>query len=199
MIFKEETRLKTCCFTGHRPEKFDTPDITPKDILGMVEDVTAIAIKDGYDTFISGMSRGTDIWAALDVLNLKKEYPIKLICAVPFKGFEKSWSDEWKRAYNYILEQADEVVYICEKYSRSSFMLRNKWMVDRSSRVIAAYLDIKGGTRNTIKYATKKGLDIWNILNDERYTASMIGDVDCLAKLIVEKTGKNLFEILEEK
>lgn len=43
------------------------------------------------DMFITGMARGVDIWAAEIVLKLRKEHgDIKLICASPYEGFEKS-------------------------------------------------------------------------------------------------------------
>ena len=37
-------------------------------------------------------------------------------------------------------------------------------MVDRSSRVIAAYNGESGGTKNTIRYANSKNVEVENIL-----------------------------------
>ena len=50
------------------------------------------------------------------------------------------------------------------EYSKASFHIRNAYMVDNSTRVIAAYNGTSGGTRNTVEYARKKGLEIINIL-----------------------------------
>ena len=65
------------------------------------------AIRAGYSTFISGMARGVDIWAAEIVLKYRDAgAPIKLICASPFEGFETSWKAEWQNRYNAIMKKA---------------------------------------------------------------------------------------------
>lgn len=146
-----------CCFTGHRPEKIKR---NVDEINMLIEAVVAEAVKEGFTTFISGMARGVDIWAAESVLRLRdKGNSIRLVCASPFEGFEKSWPEEWKSRYYRILKSADEVNYICRGYSAGCFQIRNRWMVDRSSRLIAVYDGGKGGTRNTINYARAQGLD----------------------------------------
>ena len=147
-------RIATCCFTGHRPEKLNVPaEIVIRKLIDAIED----AFSDGFIFYITGMAKGVDIWAAEAVLELKKEYPhIKLICAVPFEGFEKSWEIEWQDRYHQILQEADEVHYISDRYSRGVYQKRNEWMIDHASMVIAGYTGAAGGTRNTIEYAKKK-------------------------------------------
>ena len=152
------------CFTGHRPEKLNISERKVKELLK-----TAIidAINDGYITFISGMARGIDIWSAEIVLELKKKFPeIHLICAIPYDGFEKRWDTADQERYNYILERADYIKYVCEYYSRDCFQIRNVYMVNHSNRVISAYNGAKGGTKNTIDYATRQGKEIINILDN---------------------------------
>ena len=127
------------------------------------------AVEDGFTTFITGMARGVDIWAGQAVLKLRAQNPaIKLVAASPYKGFEERWSDSWKSQYSFLLEWADAVRYICPAYSKVSFQKRNEWMVDRSSRVIAFYNGESGGTRNTIRYADSKGVQVINLLQSER-------------------------------
>lgn len=147
-------RIATCCFTGHRPEKLNVPaEIVIRKLIDAIED----AFSDGFTDFITGMAKGVDIWAAEAVLELKKEYPhIKLICAVPFEGFEKEWVIEWQERYDQILREADEVHYISDRHSRSVYQKRNEWMIDHASMVIAGYTGAAGGTRNTLEYAKKK-------------------------------------------
>ena len=155
---EQEKRMKRCCFTGHRPEKLNQPEA---EVIAWLETEIRKAIDDGFITFISGMARGVDIWAAEIVLRLRDEgFPIHLICASPFEGFERSWNDEWKRRYTVVIQKADLVKFICQGYSRACFQIRNEWMVDRSSRVIAIFNGQYGGTKNTIDYAKRTGVQI---------------------------------------
>ena len=143
----------TCCFTGHREDKLRRMGMVVRREL---KKTIRQAVKDGYTTFITGMAYGVDIWAGEIVADLKKRNKdIRLIAAVPFDGFESGWDDEWKKRYHELLEKADEVHYICDRYFRAAYQRRNEWMVDRSSRVIAVYNGEPGGTRNTINYAEK--------------------------------------------
>lgn len=152
-----------CCFTGHRPEKLYMSEYEIKQRL---KAATEQAVRDGFTTFISGMARGVDIWAAETVLNLReKDSRIKLICASPYKGFEKSWSIEERKQYAQIMEKSDFCKFVCEKYMPGCFQKRNCYMVDNSSRVIAAYNGGSGGTRNTVRYAEAKHVEVVNIFD----------------------------------
>ena len=42
----------------------------------------------------------------------------------------------------------------------ASFQKRDEWMVDQSSRVIAVYDGVSGGTKNTIDYAVRCGVGV---------------------------------------
>ena len=162
---ESEKRLKRVCFTGHRPEKLN---VSEKEIKERLKFAIQQAVKDGFTTFISGMARGVDMWAAEIVLEEReKNDNIKLICASPFEGFEKSWSFIEKHRYKTILKRADYVKYVCDHYSKQCFQIRNVWMVDHSARVIAVYNGESGGTKNTIRYATSKDIEIYNVLEIE--------------------------------
>lgn len=156
MPTESELRLHCACFTGHRPYKLHQPEAV---VIASLEAKIREAIDDGFDTFICGMAWGVDIWAAEIVLRLKAEgSPIRLIAAVPYYGFERSWNHDWKLRYHHALAGADEVNYICDHYHRGCFQIRNEWMVDRSARLIAAYTGEKGGTKNTVDHAARKGV-----------------------------------------
>ena len=153
---EEEKRKSRCCFTGHRPQKLRRPI---DDIKVDLENEILKAVADGYSTFITGMACGTDIWAGNIVVRLKDRFPdLKLIAAVPFPDFADGWDDEWKAKYDKLLAAADLVKTICPAYSDAAYQVRNEWMVDHSSKVIAVYDGTAGGTRNTINYARKNGV-----------------------------------------
>lgn len=156
-------RIATCCFTGHRPEKLNC---SAEIVINKLRDAIEDAFSDGFTEFITGMSRGVDIWAAEAVLELRKDFPhIRLICAIPYEGFESEWDVNWKEKFYHIISSADETHYIEPKYSKSVYQIRNEWMVDHASMLIAGYTGAAGGTRNTIEYAKNQVEFIIKYLN----------------------------------
>ena len=160
-----EKRLKRCCFTGHRPEKLG---VSESEAVTVLKAAIREAYDSGYRTFISGMARGVDIWAAELALEAREVHPdIHLICALPHPDFETRWKQEWQRRYAAILAEADLVKTICPAFSMSAYQKRNEWMVDHSGLLLAFYNGAPGGTANTIQYARKHGVDV-NIIGGER-------------------------------
>lgn len=153
-----EKRQHRCCFTGHRPEKLTK---TEREIKADLNAEIHLAIQAGFYVFITGMARGVDLWAAEIVLELrKKNKNLKLICAVPYEGFEDGWSQRWRQAYRDVLDEADFVRVIDRGYSPRVFQTRNEWMVDHAARVIAVFNGEAGGTRNTIGYAERRNVPV---------------------------------------
>ena len=59
----EAVKRQYCCaFTGHRPEKVVGSE--GKMIVELRKEILK-AIDDGYGVFLTGMSRGVDLWAVL--------------------------------------------------------------------------------------------------------------------------------------
>ena len=157
-LIEANKRKTRCCFTGHRPQKLSRP---VDDIKVDLENEILLAVRDGYRCFISGMACGTDIWAGNIVVRLKDRFPdLKLIAAVTFPDFSVSWNDKWKQKYEFLLSRADLVRFICPEYRADAYRLRNQWMVDHSSRLIAVYDGCPGGTENTIRYARQSGITV---------------------------------------
>lgn len=160
---------KTCCYTGHRPKKFTFqynerhPDCLK--IKNLIERETEKAIQKGYDYFISGMAIGVDIWAAETVLKLKEKYPhIQLEAAIPCANQERTWPTSSQQRYQNILTQADVVHYVSQEAYQPYLMIeRDKYMVNKSSLLIAVFDGSKGGTKHTFDYAVKKGIEIVRI------------------------------------
>ena len=144
----------TCSFTGHRPDKLRWGK---DEVVAWLNAEIKNAALGGYNTFILGMAKGVDIWAAEAVLALRDSgMPIRLVCALPYQGFESGWSSEWKNLYRSVIDRANIVEYICDGYSKICFHVRNRWMVDHSSLVIAVFDGTPGGTEKTVAYAEKK-------------------------------------------
>lgn len=159
-------KLKTVCFTGHRAQKLpwrfceeDERCLTMKKTLW---EVTEKAIQRGYDTFLCGMALGFDMICAETVIALRRKYPdIKIIGAIPCKNQDAVWSEYDRSRYRNAVRKLDGIRCIYRKYVGAKCMLeRNQYMVDNSSLMIALYNGMAGGTRATIEYARKRGLEI---------------------------------------
>jgi uncharacterized phage-like protein YoqJ len=66
---------------------------------------------------MSGMAPGFDLWAADEVIRLRAEgrigADVRLVLAIPYPHFERSFAAVYRPLYEYVLERADEVVYVC--------------------------------------------------------------------------------------
>ena len=86
-----------CCFSGYRPEKMpsDMPEGSPafQDMLVRLQKEILSAAEKGYCHFLTGMSRGFDLWAAEVVLSLQKSgVPIDLWEQLPFPACRNTGS-----------------------------------------------------------------------------------------------------------
>ncbi len=155
-------RRQRCCFTGHRPNKMELGE---KEIKPLLEKAIDEAISAGYRTFITGMAMGTDIWAAEIVLQKKeRNQELHLICASPYPGFGEQRSVEEQRRLHIIIEKADLVKEVSPNYFAGCFDKRNRWMVNHSGVVISVFNGKRGGTKNTLAYAKRRGVPIVNVL-----------------------------------
>ncbi|MGN0807823.1 MAG: SLOG family protein [Candidatus Coproplasma sp.] len=149
---------QTCCaFTGHRNLKNDL------DINALTAVIKRL-VEEGITTFLNGMARGFDLVAAQCVLNLKKDYPyIKLIACVPCPNQEKYYSQEDKKTYYKVLERCDEVKIISKHYYNACMLVRDRYMVDNCTHLIAYYRGEEGGTEYTLRYADDKDIEIYGL------------------------------------
>jgi len=157
---------RCCAFTGHRPKKFPWGyDETDARCVALKKKLAAEITKlveAGYTDFLSGMAEGTDTWAALTVLALRKEDPaLKLHCVLPCEGQADQWSTSARELYYSILEQADSVVYVSREYSKDCMLKRNRYLVDHASCLLAVYNgERRGGTAMTVRHAQKMGREV---------------------------------------
>ena len=144
-----------CAFTGHR-------DVGDDLDLDRLEYTVKNVIKDGVDTFLCGMARGFDLIAGQTVLRLKKEYPhIKLIACIPCLYQDKYFNEQDKKLYLETLSLCDDKVYVSKNYFKGCMLVRNRYMVDNSSRLIAFERQTDGGTVYTVKYALSKNKKVY--------------------------------------
>ena len=169
-------REKTCCVTGHRPEKlpwgFDEEDPRCVELKGRLRAATEQAYADGFRHFITGMARGTDQYFAQIVLDLRAERPgVTLEAAIPCEEQASRWRESERERYFDLVRQCDLETMVQRRYDRGCMQRRNRYMVDRSARLIAVYDGMLGGTMYTIQYAMKRDLEVVlldPVQNDEK-------------------------------
>ena len=160
-----DERAQTCCFTGHRPMKLpwgmneDDPRclMLKAELAARLEGLYAL----GFRRFLCGMAIGCDMYFAEAVLALREDHPdVRLEAVIPFGDQPGRWNERQRRRYNSLIDRADRVTVLQTVYTSDCMMRRNRWMVDRSSILLACYDGRPGGTMNTILYAERSGLRV---------------------------------------
>lgn len=155
-------KVKSCCFTGNRPQglpwRYDESDERCKRLKDKLQKAVMDLIeKDGVTHFISGMALGVDMYAAEIILSQKETYPqITLECALPCITQTVKWASDQQKRYDEIIERADKATMLQTEYTPDCMNKRNQYMVDHSEFVIAVWNGKPGGTGNTIRYAGQK-------------------------------------------
>lgn len=156
---------KSCCFTGHRPEKlpwgFDENNAGCRKLKALLfRQIEQLITAFGITHFISGMARGIDIYAAEIVLQLKKAHPVTLECVIPCEEQAVRWPESERERYFSIAAQADRETMLQYHYTQDCYRKRNRYMVDRSDHILAVWDGTSSGTARTIQYACCKGRQI---------------------------------------
>ncbi len=160
-------KADVCCCTGHRPKGFVwgyNTDCEKNAIYhSLLYEKVKSAAENGFRLFLSGMALGVDMDFAESVIKLrdKNRLPIYLQAVIPCKNQTEKWDKQDVVRYNKILSRADSSVILSEEYTPDCMLARNRYMVDKSSLIIAVFNGIqRGGTWYTIRYARKQGLEI---------------------------------------
>ena len=156
---------RTCCFTGHRPDKLPWgPDerdprcaALKRSLLREIEGL----YRRGFRHFISGMAMGCDLYFAEAALELREKYPeLSVEGAVPCPTQAERWPEPLRRRWRDILDQCDLETVVQQNYDRYCMLRRDRYMVDRSAAVLAVFDGTPGGTQYTLNYAMDKKLAI---------------------------------------
>ncbi len=152
---------KCACFTGHRL----IPENHTSDIKAELQKVITSLSNQGINTFLNGGAMGFDVLAAEAVIAFKSfsGLPLKLIMVLPCKGHEAKWNNENKMRLLDILKNADETIYLSERYYDGCMQARNKYLVERSSVCVAYMKHGRSGTSQTVRMAREQGLAVLNL------------------------------------
>lgn len=164
--FEADGRKASCFFTGHRKMEGN------KDALftALKKNISYLYSL-GVREFHAGGALGFDTAAAVTVIDLKRFHPdMKLVLNLPFRNQTEKWSEAEIARYEYIIKNADSVIYSFDgdvdnrADARKHLLKRNRDMVDCSAYGIAYFSgEAKSGTGYTLRYAKEKNCEIINI------------------------------------
>lgn len=151
----EDSRT-TVAFTGHRTYRGEAAD-------ALHDAVRALHAR-GFRTFLSGMAVGFDLAAAEAVLACRTTLPgIRLVAVVPFEGQQERYCDADKARFGRILAEADRTLVLAPAYRPGCYAVRNDYLTDHASVLVAWYDGSRGGTGYTVRRALRRGLEVQNL------------------------------------
>ena len=186
--------MKTIAFTGHRPNKLYGYDLNNQNynlLKARLYSVLSNKINNhDADTFITGGAIGFDTLAFDVVEELRKDYEVYQILAIPFKNQPNKWFKKDKEKYE-LMKQLSTCIYVDQQkedkdysvkgtspgeYHPAKMQKRNEWMVDKCDMLIGCWDGVKkGGTWNCLKYAKKLNKEIV-IINPKTFEVYYLED-----------------------
>lgn len=135
-----------CGFIGCRPTRFrfkykENHSLCKK-IKAALREQAALFYGQGVRTFYIGADLGVPIWAGEEILRLKAApaYPgIRLICAIPFPGFDSRWDSVSRSRCAKLLASCDETPCIRSDDDPAAYRQRDYFVVDRSRYLVAVW------------------------------------------------------------
>lgn len=160
-----QEKALTCTFTGHRENKLpwrgneDAPECIA--LKARIADAVQAVYASGIRHFICGMATGCDMYFCEAVLALRACHEdVTLEAAIPWEGQASGWSAALKARHSRLIEDCDFYTLVQTNYTPDCLIKRNRYMVDSSGVIIAAYSGQPGGTMSTLLYALRQGLEI---------------------------------------
>ena len=161
-------RQESCCFTGHRPAKlpwgYRETDPRCLELKKRIADAVMLAYEEGYRHFLCGMAQGCDLYFCEAVLSLREKYPeITVEAAIPCPTQADAWPAAERRRYHDLVARCNMETMVSDIYSPTCMQRRDRYMVDHAMLLIAAFDGTAGGTRYTVEYALRRGIEILDV------------------------------------
>lgn len=149
--------MTVCTFAGHR-EVFQ---VNISDKLDAA--ICKIIETDNSFHFLVGGMGNFDGLCASAVRRAKKKYPEKQISLELVLPYLTQELNENKSYYEASYDDVIVPIELAGVHYKSAITKRNRWMVEKSSWLIAFVYRDFGGAFTTLRYAEKKGLQIINL------------------------------------
>lgn len=107
------------------------------------------------------MAQGCDLYFCEAVLDLRSRHPeVTVEAAIPCPTQAEGWPPDQRERYARLVAACDFETLVSDRYTSSCMQRRDRYMVDHASLLIAAFDGTPGGTRYTMEYAMRRGLQI---------------------------------------
>lgn len=160
MIQGSQTPVSACSFSGHRV--IEAGKLA--EVRDRLERAVAYAYGRGCRTFYAGGAIGFDTLAARMVLMYRITHPdLRLILLLPCIDQSEKWSDRAKDAYDFLLANADEVVYTADTYTKTCMKERNFALASKCDILICYVTHGASGASQTASFAKKMGKEVYNL------------------------------------
>ena len=159
--------VRTCCIIGL------APDLLPAAFQGDSEEGFQLElqlaaeidglIRSGVTRFLTVLNRGTDLWAAGIVLNLRQAHPesgVRLWVAEPYGGRSRYWRKGERFRYEEIIGQADEVLTLFPRYRNGCLWRAARYLVENSHCVLAVAPGGENDWQGALALARARGLKV---------------------------------------
>ena len=158
-------REHTCCFTGYREYKLpwgsDENDPRCRKLQQQIFDAVDAVYADGIRHFICGMAQGCDLYFCELALALRQRHGyVSVEAAIPCPTQADGWPRPQQERYRRLVAACDYETLVQSSYSPGCMQRRNRYMVDHAARLIAVFDGQDGGTRRTVEYALRSGLEV---------------------------------------
>lgn len=156
----------TAAFSGHRTYHAEAGALLRETIEGLYAR--------GMRTFLSGMAVGFDLAAAEAVVACRADCPeLRLAAVMPFAGQQNRFGPTDRSRYERLLAAADEAVILSDTYHRGCYAVRNDYLTDHASVLVAWYDGSRGGTQYTVRRALALGREVRNLHPSSRTEANL--------------------------
>lgn len=88
---------------------------------------------------------------------------LALVAVVPFAGQEARFSAADRERFRRVLAAADSSVVLSPAYHPGCYAVRNNYLVDHASLLVAWYDGSPGGTHYTVRRALRRGVELVNL------------------------------------
>ena len=161
-------RPSACSFTGHRPEKlpwkWNEDDSRCIALKKRLADAAEAAYQAGFRHFMTGMAQGCDLYACECALELRRRCPdVTVEAVIPCPTQADRWPAAQRERWQRLISACDYETLVSSHYTPDCMQRRNRYLVDHASLLIAMYDGTPGGTRYTVEYALRRGVEIVDI------------------------------------